>query len=228
MSKKKRKPSTRNSPAWMVAGCVGKNGKEDYLAWRNRGFLSPNGASPVRRIDPVSGEVVVTDGLEELASAILKADRSRGSKPKRSKKRKQIKARTPRQANKAPAADRKAEFYKSWEWRTLRMEVLKEQGRICQCCGAAPSDKNQNGGRVRIQVDHIKPLSRYWHLRLDKSNLQVLCGECNQGKGNWDETDYRCDEPPFAEADELTREYRNVIGFPPAHSKKPRTKEVAA
>lgn len=40
-------------------------------------------------------------------------------------------------------------------------------------------------------VDHIKPVRKYWHLRLDPDNLQVLCADCNRAKGNWDETDFR-------------------------------------
>ena len=42
-----------------------------------------------------------------------------------------------------------------------------------------------------MNVDHIKPRKKYPELALDKSNLQVLCEECNHGKGNWDETDWR-------------------------------------
>ncbi|MCZ6605441.1 MAG: HNH endonuclease [Alphaproteobacteria bacterium] len=42
-----------------------------------------------------------------------------------------------------------------------------------------------------MNVDHIKPLRRYWELRLASRNLQVLCGGCNHGKGNRDEADWR-------------------------------------
>lgn len=100
------------------------------------------------------------------------------------------KAATPKPKSFLPK-EGKTNFYKSWDWRTLRMEVLKERGRRCECCGATPSDTDMAGNPVKICVDHIKPLSRYWHLRLDKTNLQVLCDECNQGKGAWDETDWR-------------------------------------
>ena len=85
----------------------------------------------------------------------------------------------------------KDEFYKSWEWRTLRMEAIHKHGNACQCCGASPAHKDAAGKPVRICVDHIKPISKYWELRLDPSNLQILCDECNQGKGNWSETDFR-------------------------------------
>lgn len=89
------------------------------------------------------------------------------------------------------AKDGKAEFYLSWEWRTLRTKVLQQYGARCMCCGATPEHKTVGGEPVAIVVDHIKPLSKYWDLRLDRRNLQVLCQECNQGKGAWDETDYR-------------------------------------
>lgn len=95
-----------------------------------------------------------------------------------------------------PDAAMKDAFYKSWEWRTLRMEVIKEHGRACQCCGAAPGMRDAAGDPVRICVDHIKPLSKFWELRLDRSNLQILCDECNQGKGNWDQTDFRKPDAP--------------------------------
>ena len=87
--------------------------------------------------------------------------------------------------------EKRDEFYSSWEWRTLRMETIKRYGTTCQCCGAAPGHTGSGGKPTKIVVDHIKPISRYWTLRLDPENLQILCDECNQGKGNWDETDFR-------------------------------------
>lgn len=79
-------------------------------------------------------------------------------------------------------------FLEGYEWRRLRMEVLKEQGARCQCCGATPKDG------VRMHVDHIKPRRKFPELALEKSNLQVLCEVCNHGKGNWDQTDWRKEE----------------------------------
>lgn len=89
-----------------------------------------------------------------------------------------------RQEQLHPAA--RDEFLQSYEWRRLRMEVLRERGARCECCGATPAD-----GKTVINVDHIKPRLRYPELALDKTNLQVLCDVCNHGKGNWDETDWR-------------------------------------
>lgn len=75
-------------------------------------------------------------------------------------------------------------FLHSWEWRELRFEVLRERGARCELCGATAKDQ-------RIEVDHIKPISKFWHMRLDKDNLQVLCRDCNKGKGNRHFDDFR-------------------------------------
>jgi len=80
-------------------------------------------------------------------------------------------------------------FLQSYEWKKVRMEALIRYGRRCACCGASPES-----GAV-MNVDHIKPRRKYPHLALDLNNLQVLCGDCNFGKGNWNETDWRSDEP---------------------------------
>lgn len=77
------------------------------------------------------------------------------------------------------------EFLASYEWRRVRMVALKKYGPRCQCCGSTPAD-----GAV-MNVDHIKPRKLFPHLALDVNNLQVLCHECNHGKGNWDMTDWR-------------------------------------
>lgn len=80
------------------------------------------------------------------------------------------------------------EFLQSYEWRKVRMMALKKYGAVCQCCGASPKT-----GAV-MNVDHIKPRLLFPQLALDVDNLQVLCHECNHGKGNWDMTDWRPDE----------------------------------
>ena len=91
----------------------------------------------------------------------------------------------------APSVSLKQAFYESWEWATLRMKVLKANGGWCECCGSSVGDTTVGGDPVRLQVDHIKPISKFWELRLEASNLQVLCAECNRGKGAWDATDWR-------------------------------------
>jgi 5-methylcytosine-specific restriction endonuclease McrA len=77
------------------------------------------------------------------------------------------------------------EFLQSYEWRVIRMQALKLYGAKCACCGATPAS-----GAV-MNVDHIKPRKVYPELALCLENLQVLCHECNHGKGNWDATDWR-------------------------------------
>lgn len=76
-------------------------------------------------------------------------------------------------------------FYKTPEWRRLRYLALKNCGGRCQCCGAKASE-----GAV-LHVDHIKPRYKFPELSLWLDNLQVLCEDCNIGKGAWDDTDWR-------------------------------------
>lgn len=76
-------------------------------------------------------------------------------------------------------------FYKTYSWRNLRYKTVKASNGKCAACGRDPSDG------IKLNVDHIKPVKRYWDLRLSPDNLQVLCNECNHGKASWDETDWR-------------------------------------
>lgn len=79
----------------------------------------------------------------------------------------------------------KADFLQSFEWRKVRMQALLKYGAKCMACGATPKT-----GAV-MNVDHIKPRLTHPELALDLDNLQVLCSDCNHGKGNWDCTDWR-------------------------------------
>lgn len=81
-----------------------------------------------------------------------------------------------------------ASFLDTYEWRRIRMQALKKHGARCMCCGASPAT-----GAV-MNVDHIRPRRLFPELALDINNLQVLCHECNHGKGNWDMTDWRVAE----------------------------------
>jgi 5-methylcytosine-specific restriction endonuclease McrA len=83
-----------------------------------------------------------------------------------------------------PAAN-SDEFLQSKAWKRLRLQALELHGRRCQCCGASPET-----GAV-LNVDHIKPRRLFPDLALRLDNLQVLCGDCNEGKGNWCMSDYR-------------------------------------
>lgn len=85
----------------------------------------------------------------------------------------------------APKASIGADFRKSLAWRQLRYLALVNCGGRCQCCGASANDG------VVLHVDHIKPASVYPELALCLDNIQVLCDDCNIGKGSWDSTDWR-------------------------------------
>lgn len=76
-------------------------------------------------------------------------------------------------------------FYNSPAWRRLRYSVLRDANGLCQCCGAGPTRGKP------LHVDHIKPRSRFPELEMEASNLQVLCADCNLGKGATDTIDWR-------------------------------------
>ena len=78
------------------------------------------------------------------------------------------------------------DFYESKPWRALRVRVLEKHGGCCMLCG-----RSYREHKVVIHVDHIKPRSKYPHLELEYNNLQILCADCNIGKGNKYETDWR-------------------------------------
>lgn len=71
---------------------------------------------------------------------------------------------------------------KTKAWLELRYQVFKRDGKVCALCGS---------NKAPLHVDHIK--SRFWYPKLykDLNNLQVLCHDCNIGKGCGDSTDWR-------------------------------------
>lgn len=71
-------------------------------------------------------------------------------------------------------------FCQSDEWRLLREQVFEKHGRFCAKCG----------NTEHLHIDHIKPKSLHPGLRLDISNMQVLCAKCNMSKGNRHTVDY--------------------------------------
>jgi hypothetical protein len=76
-------------------------------------------------------------------------------------------------------------FYSTPQWRRLRYDVLKRDGGKCQLCGRGRAEG------VVLNVDHIKNRRDFPHLAMDLNNLQTLCANCNEGKGNRDDTDWR-------------------------------------
>lgn len=94
---------------------------------------------------------------------------------------------------------KRRDFYYSEVWRALRFKVLKKSSGCCCLCGNGPEPGKP------LHVDHIKPRSLYPHLELEENNLQVLCYDCNLGKGNTDDTDWR--EPRSARSPIVPQPY---------------------
>ena len=63
-----------------------------------------------------------------------------------------------------------------------RYQILKAANGKCQLCGVSAND-------AVLHVDHIKPRSKGGSNDID--NLQCLCEQCNLGKSNRDDTDFR-------------------------------------
>lgn len=89
----------------------------------------------------------------------------------------------PRLGEPHPDYQRDDGFYRSRAWRELRLLALSNC-RVCQACGARPPD-------VVLHVDHVQPRYKAPHLALSLENLQVLCEDCNVGKGAWSMADFR-------------------------------------
>jgi HNH endonuclease len=81
--------------------------------------------------------------------------------------------------------DSLTDFTQTNAWRELRYFVLKRDGGKCVLCGRGAADG------VQLQPDHIKPASLFPELALDPDNLETLCRDCNVGKSNRDQTDWR-------------------------------------
>lgn len=79
-------------------------------------------------------------------------------------------------------------FYGTKKWLQLRYEAIIKYGQKCMACGRTPAS-----GAI-LHVDHIKPRSKYPQLEYEIDNLQILCADCNLGKSNNDETDFRATE----------------------------------
>lgn len=72
----------------------------------------------------------------------------------------------------------KNEFYQTREWRSVRYDVIRSSNGKCVLCGRSPALHG-----IVLHVDHIKPRSKFPALELDRKNMQVLCEDCNIGKG---------------------------------------------
>ena len=77
------------------------------------------------------------------------------------------------------------ELLASDSWRQIRYIALRNSNGKCQLCGMS----RMNG--IVLHVDHVIPASVDWSRRLDYKNLQVLCKDCNLGKSNTYQDDWR-------------------------------------
>lgn len=122
--------------------------------------------------------------LNAFAMQLKAADRSKkkGRKKKKAKPPKPFITKTVQYVYDPSDQTRLTAFYASPEWRMTRYEILRRDGAKCACCRTANKP---------VHVDHIKSLRTHWELRLNPNNLQVLCEDCNVGKGARHADDWR-------------------------------------
>jgi 5-methylcytosine-specific restriction endonuclease McrA len=103
-----------------------------------------------------------------------------------------------------------AEFTRSNIWIRLRYDALEAKEYICKSC---QNDGTDRGG---MNVDHKRNRRDYPEVALYYSNLQLLCGLCNQGKGNRYNTDWekrrpgREPEPPYTPPDDVRAQLKII------------------
>lgn len=127
------------------------------------------------------------DGNEHVAALLQVVRTSVGDWRKASQMRRAAIIRAEAMAAVAPdLGEQKDDFYRSLRWRRLRYDFMKTAESTCNACGRSRANHG-----VVVHVDHILPRSKFPHLALEISNLQVLCEDCNLGKGNRDTIDWR-------------------------------------
>lgn len=96
-----------------------------------------------------------------------------------------------RQLNRRPELPKRKQakfikdFYNSPQWKELRYTALRLSEGKCNLCGATAHDG------VTLHADHIIPRSIRPDLQLDLDNIQIMCSDCNIGKKNYDDYDFR-------------------------------------
>lgn len=171
---------------------------------KKRGHKSVGGLSNITLCEIITGEKVGKKGAINLLKewylsldGMEKANLSKAAKKDKANKKglsdkpkryiDDVKPHVVKKKYSHPELGKKGytDFYQSKGWRQLRYLALKNTNGSCQCCGAKASDG------IQLHVDHIRPRSRYPELELSLDNLQVLCQDCNVGKGDWDITDWK-------------------------------------
>ncbi|EKS8373185.1 HNH endonuclease [Bacillus thuringiensis] len=75
-------------------------------------------------------------------------------------------------------------FYKSNEWRTLRLKVIQRAKYECEHCKqkgkvTTRDTLDKRGRKMKMDVNHIKPVKTHPHLALGLDNLEYLCVRCH-------------------------------------------------
>lgn len=162
--------------------------QEEYLANTNSKSLEPRQPRRIL-IKPTPKPPVTTPPVETKAEAKYHLT-GKFKKPSRKKASKRSKRRS----------SRCHDFYSTTQWHRARYAIIAAFGRSCMACGDT----------AKINVDHILPRSVYDHLKLNLTNLQVLCWPCNEGKGTRDRKDYRTSEQKLV-AEELQKNIYNIL-----------------
>ncbi len=81
-----------------------------------------------------------------------------------------------------------ADFLRTPHWKRARYDALLANDGRCELCARS---KHQLGPGRYLNVDHVEPRRARPDLALDVGNLQVLCPDCNAGKGNRRRNDWR-------------------------------------
>lgn len=66
----------------------------------------------------------------------------------------------------------------------MRIRILSRDGSTCQMCGVGAGEPSANDPkkRVRLQVDHIVPVSHGGDN--SEGNFRTCCSDCNEGRSN--------------------------------------------
>lgn len=80
--------------------------------------------------------------------------------------------------------DNLMKFYKSKEWRQLRLKAMKVDNYECRHCRergkvTTRNTINKYGRPTKMEVNHIKPVKQFPHLALTLNNLEYLCIDCH-------------------------------------------------
>lgn len=172
---------------------VGKKLAGKHLGWRECGVLiaEKHGWSDPQTVNKGAGRRLVLRYWEEFMGGTLPQKIVKTSAPRSIKPR-------------STWSEKSRSFFSSEAWRKLRYKALQANGAKCQCCGNTAISSGKP-----LHVDHIKPRFKYPELELELSNLQILCEDCNLGKGVWDETDWRPDADEVLDPNlEMDAEFR--------------------